>query len=121
MFSTFRMTSVFLGGLALMIFSCNQQALEMDITGEIIRPNTYLIPRADQPIVIDGRQNDPSWEKATFTKDFIDIEGQKTPDQKTRLKMLWDEEFLYIRPPRGKTHLGDPKESGYHYILQQRF
>lgn len=47
MFSTFRMTSVFLGGLALMIFSCNQQALEMDITGEIIRPHTYLIPRAD--------------------------------------------------------------------------
>jgi hypothetical protein len=41
------MTSVFLGGLALMILSCNQQALEMDITGEIIRPHTYLIPRAD--------------------------------------------------------------------------
>ena len=105
MFSTFRMTSVFLGGLALIIFSCNQQALEMDITGEIIRPNTYLIPRADQPIVIDGRQNDPSWEKAPFTKDFIDIEGHKTPDQKTRLKMLWDEEFLYIYAHLEEKHI----------------
>ena len=105
MFSTFRMTSVFLGGLALMIFSCYQQALEMDITGEIIRPHTYLIPRADQPIVIDGRQNDPSWEKAPFTKDFIDIEGQKTPDQKTRLKMLWDEEFLYIYAHLEEKHI----------------
>ena len=105
MFTTFRMTSLFLGVLAMMIFSCKQQNLEMDITGEIKRPNTYLIPQADQPIIIDGRQDDPNWKKAPFTKDCIDIEGQKIPDQKTRLKMLWDEEFLYIYAHLEEKHI----------------
>ena len=70
--------------------------VNIDITGEVINPRSYIIPRADQPIIIDGRDDDFSWNKATFTEDFIDIEGQKIPDQKTRLKMLWDEDFLYI-------------------------
>ena len=77
-------------------FSCNKQVLKIDISGEVINPRTYIIPRACQKIEIDGREEDPSWEKAPFTKDFIDIEGKKTPNQRTKVKMLWDEEFLYI-------------------------
>lgn len=105
MLTRFRITSLFFGGLALIFFSCHKQVLEMDITGEIKRPNTYLIPQADQAIIIDGRQDDPNWKKAPFTKDFIDIEGQKIPDQKTRLKMLWDEEFLYIYAHLEEKHI----------------
>ena len=93
----FRISLAFFGiVLILSNFSCKNQSVIIDITGELINPRTYLIPQADQPIVIDGKDDDLSWKKAPFTEDFIDIEGQKTPDQKTRLKMLWDEEFLYI-------------------------
>ena len=79
--------------------------VNIDITGEVINPRTYIIPRADQPIIIDGRDDDFSWNKATFTEDFIDIEGQKIPDQKTRLKMLWDEDFLYIYAHLEEKHI----------------
>ena len=93
----FGISSVFFGiVLILSNFSCKNQVVNIDITGEVINPRTYIIPRADQPIIIDGSDDDFSWNKATFTEDFIDIEGQKIPDQKTRLKMLWDEDFIYI-------------------------
>ena len=54
----------------------------------MINPRTYIIPRADQSIKIDGREDDPSWKKAPFTEDFIDIEGQKIPNQKTTQNAL---------------------------------
>ena len=93
----FRISSVFFGTvLILSNFSCKNQVVNIDITGELINPRTYIIPRSDQPIIIDGRDDDLSWKKALFTEEFIDIEGQKTPDQKTRLIMLWDEGFLYM-------------------------
>jgi hypothetical protein len=77
----------------------------IDISDELINPRTYIIPRADQPIKINGKEDDPSWKKAPFTEDFTDIEGQKIPNQKTRLKMLWDEEFLYIYAHLEEKHI----------------
>ena len=91
--------------IILSCFSCNNQHLEIDITGELINPRKYLIPRADRSIKIDGRQDDLSWKKAPFTQDFIDIEGLKVPNQRTRLKMLWDEEFLYIYAHLEEKHI----------------
>ena len=96
MFSQTRISVGFVWIVIFCHFSCKKETINIDISGELITPRTYIIPKADQPIKIDGREDDPSWKKAPFTKDFIDIEGQKTPDQKTRLKMLWDDEFLYI-------------------------
>ena len=102
----FRISSVFFGTvLILSNFSCKNQVVNIDITGELINPRTYIIPRSDQPIIIDGRDDDLSWKKATFTEDFIDIEGQKIPDQKTRLKMLWDGDFLYIYAHLEEKHI----------------
>jgi len=48
--------------------------------------------------VIDGGGNDPAWQKAAWTEDFIDIEGDARPKPtcRTRSKMLWDKENLYI-------------------------
>ncbi len=91
--------------IILSCFSCNNQHVEIDITGELINPRKYLIPRADRSIKIDGRQDDLSWKKAPFTQDFIDIEGLKVPNQRTRLKMLWDEEFLYIYAHLEEKHI----------------
>jgi hypothetical protein len=106
MFYHFRISSVFFGIVVILFsFSCNNQAVNIDISGEVINPRTYIIPRADQSIKIDGREDDPSWKKAPFTEDFIDIEGQKIPNQKTRLKMLWDEEFLYIYAHLEEKHI----------------
>ena len=48
--------------------------------------------------VIDGSGQDPIWQKAAWTEDFTDIEGnlRPRPTYRTRTKMLWDKENLYI-------------------------
>ena len=63
---------------------------------EITFPKTYVVFRSNKPIVIDGKDNDLSWEGVDFTTSFLDIEGVKTPSQSTKVKMLWDDDFLYI-------------------------
>tara|TARA_B100001175_G_scaffold317088_1_gene332810 strand:- start:3017 stop:4120 length:1104 start_codon:yes stop_codon:yes gene_type:complete len=91
-----RVSTVFFWIVILLNFSCENQVVNIDISGEVIKPKTYIIPHSDRPIEIDGKEEDPSWKKAPFTEDFIDIEGEKIPNQKTRIKMLWDNKFLYI-------------------------
>jgi hypothetical protein len=61
-------------------------------------PRAYVCPRASAPIVIDGKLDDAAWGAAPWTEDFVDIEGDKkpTPRFKTRVKMLWDDECLYV-------------------------
>ena len=61
-------------------------------------PKGYICYRADRPIDVDGKLDDPSWADAPWTDAFVDIEGDRkpTPRFETRAKMLWDDEFLYV-------------------------
>lgn len=61
-------------------------------------PLSYQCLRAPSPIQVDGNIHDPAWRNAPWTSDFIDIEGHSKPRPKyrTRVKMLWDERYLYI-------------------------
>ncbi len=48
--------------------------------------------------MIDGRLDDPVWRSAPWTTEFVDIEGARRPAPRfrTRVKMLWDDTYLYI-------------------------
>jgi hypothetical protein len=61
-------------------------------------PRSYDVERAPGPVTIDGKVDDLAWNKARWTSDFVDIEGsaKPTPRYRTRVKMLWDEQYLYI-------------------------
>ncbi len=61
-------------------------------------PRHYLCYRASQPPQIDGKLDKAFWQEAPWTEDFVDIEGdaQPPPTFRTRVKMLWDDEFLYM-------------------------
>ncbi|MEW5900728.1 MAG: carbohydrate-binding family 9-like protein [Acidobacteriota bacterium] len=61
-------------------------------------PPHYICYRTPEPLVIDGRLNEPVWKKAAWTEDFVDIEGSLKPKPRfrTRAKMLWDETYLYF-------------------------
>lgn len=61
-------------------------------------PRTYVIPRPSTSIEVDGRLDENSWAAAPWTADFVDIRGPDapTPRFRTRAKMLWDDEALYI-------------------------
>ena len=61
-------------------------------------PLRYECRRATTPIRVDGRLDDAAWKDAPWTAAFVDIEGDaKTrPRFQTRVKLLWDDRFLYI-------------------------
>jgi hypothetical protein len=61
-------------------------------------PPTYRCVAATQPINIDGKLDDPAWQSAVWTSDFVDIEGADRPPPalRTRAKLLWDSTNLYL-------------------------
>jgi hypothetical protein len=61
-------------------------------------PLRYECRRAATPIRIDGRLDDSAWNAAPWSSEFVDIEGSKKPLPRfrTRMKMLWDDQYLYV-------------------------
>jgi len=61
-------------------------------------PKGYVCGRVSNPVVVDGSLDDPAWSSAPWTSDFVDIEGDKKPIPRfrTRVKMAWDLDYLYI-------------------------
>ncbi|HEY2016620.1 MAG TPA: carbohydrate-binding family 9-like protein [Bryobacteraceae bacterium] len=61
-------------------------------------PRHYTCARAATPIHIDGKLDDAAWNRAPWTGWFVDIRGGSwaKPRFRTRAKMLWDDENLYV-------------------------
>lgn len=61
-------------------------------------PKSYTCRRAPYQLELDGRLDKPFWANAACTDDFVDIEGELKPQppKRTRVKMLWDDEYFYI-------------------------
>jgi hypothetical protein len=72
-----------------------------------IKPRTYVCRRASAPIKLDGRLDDAAWRDAAWTEDFIDIEGDRKPKPRfrTRARMLWDDDFLYVAAELEEPHV----------------
>jgi hypothetical protein len=61
-------------------------------------PRHAVCYRAAAPLQIDGRSDEPSWQAAAWSEPFVDIEGDSKPQPRfrTRVKMLWDDDYLYV-------------------------
>jgi hypothetical protein len=61
-------------------------------------PRGYVCSKAIGALTIDGSLNEPAWRRASFTDPFVDIEGnaKPRPDLETKVKLLWDDNYLYI-------------------------
>ena len=72
-------------------------AREWEPKGEI-EPERYVCYRTAGALVIDGKLDEVSWERAPWTGYFVDIEGDLKPRPRfeTRAKMLWDEDYFYV-------------------------
>ncbi|MCD6543790.1 MAG: carbohydrate-binding family 9-like protein [Flavobacteriaceae bacterium] len=62
------------------------------------QPKNYICYKTNSPIIIDGKMDEKIWQKANWTDDFIDIEGEHKPkpEFKTNVKMLWDDDYFYF-------------------------
>ncbi len=72
-----------------------------------IKPREYLCHFTDRPIVVDGRADEPAWNSAPWTQDFVDIEGERRPKPtyRTRAKMLWNDQYLFIHAELDEPHV----------------
>jgi hypothetical protein len=59
-------------------------------------PGGYVIRRTDEPITIDGKADEPAWQRVPFGPDFSDAEGSPPMGLSTRAKMLYDDDNLYV-------------------------
>lgn len=75
-------------------------------------PKSYTLFQAKTPLNIDGELNEKSWKDTPWTDYFINIEGEDkpAPAYKTRVKMLWDEKYLYIAAELEEPHLWANKQ-----------
>lgn len=99
------MNIIFLTGFVLLI----------TVFGEIFQtegvsvnlPRKYKVSMLSLPLVVDGKLNELGWEKAGWTEDFVDIEGEKKPLPlyRTRVKMLYDDHYLYIGAELEEPHI----------------
>lgn len=95
-------TGRFLTALSVAFFAgninCNAQAPAV--------PKHYIC-YTTPPLDIDGKLKEKSWKQAAWTDLFLDIEGLRMPlpYQKTKAKMLWDQEYLYIGTEIEEEHI----------------
>jgi hypothetical protein len=62
-------------------------------------PKHTIVYRTPSRLTVDGKLDEPAWRAAEWSDAFADIEGdgvRPRPRFATRMKMLWDDEFLYI-------------------------
>ena len=64
----------------------------------ITEPRRYLCPKLFRPLELTGGMDDPQWDDVPWTDEFVDIEGHRKPPPRfrTRAKMCWDDDHLYV-------------------------
>jgi hypothetical protein len=91
---------------ALLLFHSPSEPSE-DVTQSYVPPKGYVCYRATSPLTIDGRLDDAAWQAVPWSNDFVDIEGDKKPRPRfrTRVKMLWDDEYFYVGAELEEPHV----------------
>ncbi len=72
-----------------------------------IVPRGYVCRHTDTPIVVDGKLDDAAWASVPWTEDSVDIQGEAQPKPRfhTHVKMLWDDDYLYIAAELEEPHV----------------
>ena len=78
---------------------CSAQPSFQGLENLFNSPESYVIGYTPVKPVIDGNITDAAWQNAPWSKFFRDIEGDAKPNPyyQTRVKMLWDDNYLYIQ------------------------
>jgi hypothetical protein len=70
-------------------------------------PREIACPWTARPPIVDGDPGEEAWEAAPWSEDFQDIRGAgwPTPPLRTRVRLLWDDEALYVAAELRETDL----------------
>jgi hypothetical protein len=70
-------------------------------------PRQAICYRTSGPVAVDGRLDEDSWRAAAWSDTFVDIEGDARPAPRfsTRMKMLWDDQNLYVAADLEEPHI----------------
>jgi hypothetical protein len=70
-------------------------------------PENYIAYYTESSPLMDGIINEKAWQKAAWSNDFKDIEGDKKslPALQTRMKMLWNDTCLFIAAELLEPHI----------------
>lgn len=97
--------------LLLLTLSVGTTAFAQEKIEEVIQlrqqPHVYAIPKTHNPLNIDGKDTEEAWASAPWSESFVDIEGapKGKPLYNTKMKMLWDEQYLYIYAKLEEPHI----------------
>ncbi|OEK01445.1 hypothetical protein BFP97_07890 [Roseivirga sp. 4D4] len=74
---------------------------------KLIEGRAYAAKHTIDNISVDGLGTEASWQKASWSEYFVDIEGSKKPApyHKTRVKMLWDDKYFYFYAEMEEPHI----------------
>lgn len=80
------------------ITACAQQSPTEQFARFLTPAQHYVCQRSVGILTIDGKLDEPAWERATPITHFVDISGENypTPRYTTTAKMLWDDNYLYV-------------------------
>ena len=67
----------------------------------------YQCQRVESPLDLSGDESDPQWEQIPWSEPFVDITGLDIlePRFRTRFRMAWDEQFLYVLAELEEPHV----------------
>lgn len=68
-------------------------------------PRTYVAYRAAQAVQVDGVLRESGWNAVPWSEPFVDIVTARRAELPTRVKMMWDDEYLYVGAQLDEPHV----------------
>lgn len=94
-------------GIACSSSAANSQNRWKEFEHLFTPPKNYVAYKTTSKLIIDGQLKEADWQNASWSEIFNDIEGDSKPKPlyKTHIKMLWDNENLYILAELEEPHV----------------
>lgn len=90
------MNSLRLALSSVLIGMASLQGGEPPAPAAAYQPPHYTVLRAAAPLTIDGQLDEAAWFAAPHVGDFVFTWWKEGRKEQSRVKLLWDDEFLYL-------------------------